>query len=78
MNFTDIPQQPPPRLTMKEVVAISGLSAGSIRKMKSEGSFPDPIYRNGQGFVFNGEQVYAALGYTQKHIDKEEPAFNEF
>lgn len=78
MDLNDIPREPPPRLTIKEVVAISGLSTATISKLKTEGRFPKPIYRCKYGQVFNGKQVYDALGYSTKNVDTESEGFNVF
>lgn len=64
IDFREIPTTPPPRLTIREVCDISGLSKNTIASMRDRGEFPNPIYRCKHGQVFNGIEVYKALGFT--------------
>lgn len=74
MKAADIPIKPPPRLFIREVMAYSGYSRGQISEMEKEGTFPKPIYRCGQGNVYNGLAVYKALGFV---VEKESDPFYE-
>jgi len=73
MDFRDIPSTPPPRLTISEVEAISGLSRKAITQRKSRGEFPQRIYRTAAGDVYNGEEVYKALGFIKENSIHNDP-----
>jgi predicted DNA-binding transcriptional regulator AlpA len=55
----------PPRLLLSEVVALSRLSAATLRRRWRAGKFPAPIDR-GKQLIFDRAAVLTAIGAPQE------------
>ena len=67
MNNRDNELTPPPRMTIEEVLELSGYALSTILKKTYLGEFPKPLYHNRlYGRVYSGEAVYIALGFLKQ------------
>ena len=67
MNNRDSELPPPPRMTIEEVLELSGYALSTILSKSHRGEFPKPLFHNRRyGRVYSGEAVYIALGLLQQ------------
>ena len=67
MNNRDSRLPPPPRMTIEEVLELSGYALSTILRKTYLGEFPRPLFHNRKyGRVYSGEEVYIALGFLKR------------